>query len=227
MDLRKELLIIANLNLIKEKEKQEQLRKERELADKKDQERLQKEKLAKERKEKEARENEREEKENVDIRNLIKGKILEKVNNNWNVIALKNLKDFEKYVVTLEVLLNPRGEIIGPIKVVKPKKVYGNFVLAKRVATNAIIDSAPFKIPESIFPTGLNLQITFDPRTKEQLLQQSKENRFDDILAYTWSCWFPKNSHPCGKCPMCKERVLPHPDNLMENNYSSIFNLWS
>ena len=64
-------------------------------------------------------------------------------------------------------------------------------------------------------------------RTKEQLLQQSKENRFDDILAYTLSFWFPKNSHPCGKCPMCKERVLPHPDNLMENNYSSIFNLWS
>ena len=65
-------------------------------------------------------------------------------------------------------------------------------------------------------------------RTKEQLLQQSKESRFDDILAYTWSCWFPKNSHPCGKCPMCRERVLPHPDNLMENNnYSSIFNLWS
>ena len=29
------------------------------------------------------------------------------------------------------------------------------------------------------------------------------------------------------KCPMCRERVLPHPDNLMDNNQQNIFSLWS
>lgn len=50
-------------------------------------------------------------------------------------------------------------------------------------------------------------------RTKEILLEQAKENDFDDILQLTWSCWFPKNGKPCGKCPMCKERIISHPDN--------------
>ena len=50
-------------------------------------------------------------------------------------------------------------------------------------------------------------------RSKEDLLENAKVNGYDDILQLTWSCWFPKKGKPCGKCPMCKERILDHPDN--------------
>jgi len=50
-------------------------------------------------------------------------------------------------------------------------------------------------------------------RTKEDLLEKAQLNGYDDILKLTWSCWFPKDGKPCEKCPMCKERIVEHPDN--------------
>lgn len=50
-------------------------------------------------------------------------------------------------------------------------------------------------------------------RTKEILLEKAQVNGYDDILKLTWSCWFPKDGKPCEKCPMCKERIVEHPDN--------------
>ena len=43
---------------------------------------------------------------------------------------------------------------------------------------------------------------------KEIYLKAVKEN-WDKYLEYTWSCWFPKNGEPCGRCDMCRERVIP------------------
>ena len=34
-------------------------------------------------------------------------------------------------------------------------------------------------------------------------------NNFDDILNKTWSCWYPRNNKPCGRCVMCRERFVP------------------
>ena len=46
-------------------------------------------------------------------------------------------------------------------------------------------------------------------KTKYQLLEIGKENKFDDILKLTWSCWFPtKEGKPCTRCPMCLERII-------------------
>lgn len=47
-------------------------------------------------------------------------------------------------------------------------------------------------------------------RTKTDLLAKGKKYGYDNILKYSWSCWFPdkKTSKPCGKCPMCKERII-------------------
>ena len=56
--------------------------------------------------------------------------------------------------------------------------------------------------------------------SKEQLLENSKSSRYEDILKYTWSCWFPKKGKPCGKCPMCRERILPHPEDLPSSNFN-------
>ena len=52
--------------------------------------------------------------------------------------------------------------------------------------------------------------------TKENMLENAKKHNFDVILKMTWSCWFPKvDGTPCGKCPMCRERVIDHPKNLV------------
>tara|TARA_Y100001970_G_scaffold293005_1_gene437154 strand:- start:7314 stop:8765 length:1452 start_codon:yes stop_codon:yes gene_type:complete len=57
-------------------------------------------------------------------------------------------------------------------------------------------------------------------RTKNMLYNKSQKYGYDVILNHTWSCWFPKKGKPCGKCPMCRERIISHPDNKtdIENN---------
>ena len=51
-------------------------------------------------------------------------------------------------------------------------------------------------------------------RTKEKLLLKARTSGYEDILKKTWSCWFPNpaSGKPCGKCPMCRERIITHPD---------------
>lgn len=44
--------------------------------------------------------------------------------------------------------------------------------------------------------------------TKKDMKQYAIKYNFLDILYITWSCWFPKSNKPCGKCPMCRERIL-------------------
>ena len=29
---------------------------------------------------------------------------------------------------------------------------------------------------------------------------------FNHILDMTWSCWYPRNNKPCGRCIMCRDR---------------------
>ena len=44
--------------------------------------------------------------------------------------------------------------------------------------------------------------------SKEDMLQYAKTHNFDNVLYNTWSCWHPVNGKPCGKCAMCKERII-------------------
>ena len=50
-------------------------------------------------------------------------------------------------------------------------------------------------------------------RTKKELLLKGKNSNYADILKMSWSCWFPnpKTGKSCGKCTMCKERIISHP----------------
>ena len=32
------------------------------------------------------------------------------------------------------------------------------------------------------------------------------QHGFNHILDMTWSCWYPRNNKPCGKCIMCRDR---------------------
>ena len=49
-------------------------------------------------------------------------------------------------------------------------------------------------------------------RSKERLLYDAKLFGFANILEETWSCWFPNDGKPCKKCPMCRERIVSHPE---------------
>ena len=43
---------------------------------------------------------------------------------------------------------------------------------------------------------------------KEEKLEDAKQLEFDELLYYTWTCWYPKDDEPCNECKMCKERII-------------------
>ena len=43
--------------------------------------------------------------------------------------------------------------------------------------------------------------------TRADLVRQARMLRVTDVLAQTWSCWFPSAAHPCQRCPMCRRRL--------------------
>ena len=43
---------------------------------------------------------------------------------------------------------------------------------------------------------------------KKEMLKEAKKLGFDELLYYTWTCWYPKNDEPCNECKMCKERII-------------------
>lgn len=44
--------------------------------------------------------------------------------------------------------------------------------------------------------------------TKKDMLDVAKRGGYEDILGMTWSCWYPINGKPCGRCIMCHERII-------------------
>ena len=99
------------------------------------------------------------------IQRLTKARILQRLNENWNVVSINRLANYEKYVIILELKIDKNGDISGPIKLVYPEKVSGNFLIAKRSAIKAVLESSPFPVPKESFPRGLVLRVIFDPET--------------------------------------------------------------
>jgi hypothetical protein len=45
--------------------------------------------------------------------------------------------------------------------------------------------------------------------TREDMLEIAEKRGVDDLLYYTWTCWYPTDKgEPCGKCKICKERII-------------------
>ena len=99
------------------------------------------------------------------IQRLTKARILQKLNENWNVVSINRLANYEKYVIILELKIDKNGNISGPIKLVYPQKASGNFLIAKRSAIKAVLESSPFPVPKESYPRGLVLRVVFDPET--------------------------------------------------------------
>ena len=99
------------------------------------------------------------------VENLAKARILQILNDNWNVLSINRLPNYEKYVIILELRIDQNGKISGPIKVIYPENIAGNFIIAKRSAVKAVLESTPFPVPKESFPKGLILRVVFDPET--------------------------------------------------------------
>ena len=56
------------------------------------------------------------------IQRLTKARILQKLNENWNVVSINRLANYEKYVIILELKIDNNGNISGPIRLVYPEK---------------------------------------------------------------------------------------------------------
>jgi 7-cyano-7-deazaguanine synthase in queuosine biosynthesis len=52
---------------------------------------------------------------------------------------------------------------------------------------------------------------------KQMMLTNAGKYSFEDILKNTWSCWYPRNGRPCGKCIMCRERIVPYIEEFQSN----------
>tara|TARA_Y100000592_G_scaffold41232_1_gene65368 strand:- start:783 stop:1955 length:1173 start_codon:yes stop_codon:yes gene_type:complete len=44
--------------------------------------------------------------------------------------------------------------------------------------------------------------------TRGQMFQNAKKHGFDELMYYTWTCWYPKDDKPCNECKICKERII-------------------
>ena len=77
---------------------------------------------------------------------------------------------------------------------------------------NNNIDLDTYKISKSLNDNSVSLfkflRFPLIDLNKKEMLQIAKKNSYSDILSKSWSCWYPKDGTPCGKCIMCRERIL-------------------
>lgn len=70
----------------------------------------------------------------------------------------------------------------------------------KKIKKELIKKNNPLKIFRRFVFSTIHL-------TKKDMHNISKKHKFDFILKDTWSCWYPRNGKPCGRCIMCHERL--------------------
>lgn len=70
-------------------------------------------------------------------------------------------------------------------------------------------DVIDFNRAPSEYSIFKNLRFPIAHLTKYDMIELSKKNNTYEILKLSWSCWFPINDKPCGKCNMCKHRIIP------------------
>lgn len=62
-----------------------------------------------------------------------------------------------------------------------------------------------------------NIRFPIIDLTKKDMLAIAKKHKFDYILKWTKSCWWPdKDGTPCRKCLMCKTRMEELPSEMQE-----------
>lgn len=78
-------------------------------------------------------------------------------------------------------------------------------VIIKYTDKEGYVDSS--KLPDYLTFLGL-WKVPYIHQSKKEVLARAIKYGYDSILYHTWSCWYPSGGQPCGKCNMCKERII-------------------
>jgi len=68
------------------------------------------------------------------------------------------------------------------------------------------VDKLPSKYKDLKIFSGLVQPLRHT--NKKKMLKVAKQKGFDDLLYYTWTCWYPNDREPCGECHVCRERII-------------------
>ena len=68
------------------------------------------------------------------------------------------------------------------------------------------VDKLPSKYKDLKIFSGLVQPLRHT--NKKEMLEVAKQKGFDDLLYYTWTCWYPNDREPCGECHVCNERII-------------------
>ena len=92
--------------------------------------------------------------------------IIRKLSSYWELGTIVGSPEYEKYIVKIEVPIDPEGVIIkSGIKALDPKYPTGRYEIAFRQARNALISAGTLPIIEEYYPRGLIIEIFFSPNT--------------------------------------------------------------
>jgi len=69
-----------------------------------------------------------------------------------------------------------------------------------------IVDKLPEEHKEWEVFSGFNHALR--GTNKYKMLEEAKKLGFDDLLYYTWTCWYPIVDEPCNKCKLCRQRII-------------------
>jgi len=68
------------------------------------------------------------------------------------------------------------------------------------------VDKLPSKYKDLKIFSGLIQPLR--TTNKKEMLEEAEQFGFDELLYYTWTCWYPINEEPCGECHVCNERII-------------------
>ena len=85
------------------------------------------------------------------------------------------------------------------------KYITGNL---KKVFIKSFFNKIAYKILHKDLKIFSGLVQPLRHTNTKEMLEVAKQKGFDDLLYYTWTCWYPNDREPCGECHVCNERII-------------------
>ena len=100
-----------------------------------------------------------------------------------------------------------------PIEIAVEHEPHGS-IMYRAIHDKVVGDTSNRKIDTGLYHHQPELAVYENFRfptlhlSKRAMLNRARHTGFSDFLYNTWSCWYPVNGKPCGRCIMCKERII-------------------
>lgn len=85
-----------------------------------------------------------------------------------------------------------------------PNDRWGRYLRANMVNVNGHYSDVNKNSPIA------NLRFPLSYLSKSDMKDMAITGEYIDIISQSWSCWYPRNGKPCGRCNMCRERIIRH-----------------